>query len=311
MNIDQIRQRRQEVIDLHGEWTAHTIRLADDTYTLSKSNPERDQKLLANALHLNRIVQAVSDVVGRPLNQLRVLDLGCLEGMYAIEFAQHGAEVVGVDGRHANLEKARMAQAALSLENLQFIQDDARNLSVEKYGHFDVVLCIGLLYHLDAPDVFEFTERLADVCTRVAVIDTHYSHVPYEQRTYKGRTYHGHLFTEFTNETAEEKEKAAWAALDNPKSFWLTLPSLFNLLTDVGFTSAYTCFNPCTGRRLPDRDTFIAIKAEARQLSCVPMTSTRWTEEETLDVVGSPNASGFSRGVRKLRSLARGLKKKV
>jgi ubiquinone/menaquinone biosynthesis C-methylase UbiE len=308
MDIEQIRRRRQELIERYGEWTAHTIRLAEDTYTFPEDHPERDRKISLNALHLNRIVQAVADAAGRSLSELRVIDLGCLEGMYAVEFARHGAEVVGVEGRAANLEKARFAQEVLSLDNLRFVQDDVRNLSVEKYGRFDVVLCIGLLYHLDAPEVFEFTERMAEVCNRVAVIDTHFSHIPYEQRTYKGQTYHGHVFTEFTTETEEEKERAAWAALDNSKSFWPTLPSLFNLFADAGFTSAYTCFNPCMGGRWPDRDTFIALKGERRELYTVPSASARWSEEMGLDPSRETIPSGYlARGVRKLRGLARGV----
>jgi hypothetical protein len=30
-----------------------------------------------------------------------------------------------------------------------------RNLSEQRYGRFDVVLCVGLLYHLNEPDVLE------------------------------------------------------------------------------------------------------------------------------------------------------------
>ena len=46
------------------------------------------------------------------------------------------------------------------------MQDDVRNLSVEKHGEFDVVLCLGNLYHLGAPDVFSFAARLSEVCRR-------------------------------------------------------------------------------------------------------------------------------------------------
>src|ERR1044072_4235480 len=64
MDDQQIRRRRQEESDRHGEWTAHKIRLADDTYTFSGDHPDRDRKTASNALHLNRILQAVSDAAG-------------------------------------------------------------------------------------------------------------------------------------------------------------------------------------------------------------------------------------------------------
>src|SRR6185312_10010629 len=104
-----------------------------------------------------------------------ILDLACLEGQYALEFARQGAQSVGIEGRAENLEKARFAQRALQLDNVELHQDDVRNLSVAKYGHFDVVLCLGILYHLDAPDVFDFVERIASVCTGFAIFDTYIS----------------------------------------------------------------------------------------------------------------------------------------
>src|SRR3989442_14143808 len=100
--------------------------------------------------------RAFSDITNKPLDSLRVLDLACLEGLYGKEFARHGAAVFGKEGRKANIEKARFAKDALALENIRFVQDNVRNLSVQKYGYFDVVLCLGILYHLHVPDVFHF-----------------------------------------------------------------------------------------------------------------------------------------------------------
>ena len=84
---------------------------------------------------------------------LRILDLGCGEGIYSIELARHKAQVVAMDGRETHLEKVRFIKRALSLDSLEVVQDDVRNLSLAKYGKFDVVLCLGILYHLKAPDV--------------------------------------------------------------------------------------------------------------------------------------------------------------
>ncbi|MBC1220039.1 bifunctional 2-polyprenyl-6-hydroxyphenol methylase/3-demethylubiquinol 3-O-methyltransferase UbiG, partial [Nostoc sp. UCD120] len=85
---------------------------------------------------------------------MRILDLGCLEGLYSIGLALHGATVVGIEGREVNFQKAKFAKECLGLNNLEFIQDDVLNLSPEKYGYFDIVLCCGILYHLNVPEVF-------------------------------------------------------------------------------------------------------------------------------------------------------------
>jgi hypothetical protein len=42
------------------------------------------------------------------------------------------------------------------------VQGDVRDLSRQEHGLFTVVLSIGILYHLDAPDVFTFVERIAE-----------------------------------------------------------------------------------------------------------------------------------------------------
>src|SRR5438034_7278681 len=159
MDAQTIVNTKNDVIRNHGNWTAHNICLHDAIYTIA-------HRIVGDEVKLRRIVQCVFDLAGGTVEGLRILDLACLEGLYAIEFARHKAKCVGIEGREANIEKARFAKQVLSLENLEFVQDDARNLSAEKYGHFDVVLCLGLLYHLDAPDVFSFVEKLSEVCRR-------------------------------------------------------------------------------------------------------------------------------------------------
>ena len=47
--------------------------------------------------------------VRRIARGVRVLDLASLEGMYALELARRGADVVAIEGREANVEKARFA----------------------------------------------------------------------------------------------------------------------------------------------------------------------------------------------------------
>jgi len=60
-------------------------------------------------------------------------------------------------------------------------------------GEFDLVLCSGILYHLDAPDVFTFLESVASVTRRYAFIDTHISMSPWEKVSFKGKTITGFL----------------------------------------------------------------------------------------------------------------------
>src|SRR6185437_15435890 len=102
----------------------------------------------------------------------------CLEGAIAVEFAKHGARVLGIEGREDSVQRANFTAGALRLSNLSFVQDDVRNLSPERYGRFDVVLCLGLLYHLDAAGVVTLVHQLRHVASRVAFIETHVSLKP-------------------------------------------------------------------------------------------------------------------------------------
>lgn len=282
LKTKQLIPRRNEIVDRFGDWTAHNIHLGEDVYTFDQGHPQYLERLLAQGTHLRRVFQIASDTVHRPLSSLRVLDLGCLEGLYGIEFARHGAEVVGIEGREANIEKARFATEALSLKNITLHQDDVRNLSVERYGQFDVVLCLGILYHLEAPHVFAFLENIAEVCRRVTIIDTHVAINPNTPYVYKGLEYRGLEYKEFsTRTTKEDRLKAAWASLDNEKSFWLTRPSLLNILWRVGFTSVYTCQNPNIPGRWIDRDTLVAIKGQNQELLSTPLVNTLPQEPHT------------------------------
>ncbi len=264
MDSEAIRAEKKRIIKQHGKWTAHNIRLADDVYTISR-------KRFIDEFKQRRILQIVSDITNRPLEELRVLDLACCEGAYSVEFALHGAEVVGIEGREANIVKAQFAKDVLGLDRLTLIEDDVRNLRPKEHGMFDVVLCIGILYHLNVPDVFTFMERVASVCTRLAIIDTHLGITGDVSAKHKSVTYFGDTFREHDpDSSAEERMENPWASLSDPESFWLTRPSLDNLLAKVGFTSVYECHNPSEIYRPADRITLVAIKGTHHQVRSAP-----------------------------------------
>lgn len=265
MNTDDIDAERRQIIDEHGPWTAHNLHLGGGCYTIG-------DRIVGDEAKLRRIVQVVADTAGRPLHELRVLDLACLEGMYAIEFARHGASAIGIEGRTTNLEKARFVKQVLGLDALELVQDDVRNLDVATHGSFDVVLCLGILYHLDTPDVFSFLERIGDVCTGVAVFDTHVSLSGERSVEFGGRVYRGEDVPEHSAEsTAAERAGSLWASLDNVTSFWLTRASLCNALTASGFTSVFGCHVPAEPDKVADRVTLVAIKGGRQQLLSSPL----------------------------------------
>jgi len=278
MHIDQIREQKRGIVERYGPWTAGCIHLADQVYTFDE--PHWDTRL-------RRFLQIVVDLSGKPLESLRILDLACLEGQYGIEFALQGAHVQAIEGREANLAKVRFVKDALKLDNLALTLGDVRDLDEERYGRFDVVLCLGILYHLDAGDAVDFAERIWRVCQHMTIIDTHVSPDAAVSYTWKGHTYWGRYTDEHNSEaTAEEKLAATWSSLDNVRSFQFTRASLYNLLRHVGFTSVYECLNPYEyhnpnwPRPTPadghvvwkDRITLVAIKGRPQTLLSSPIT---------------------------------------
>jgi len=281
----ELRHALQEFIENHGAFTASSVHLGEGVYTREGTGSDR---------RLRCFVQAVADLAGKPLDQLRILDLACLEGHYAIEFALHGARAVGIEIREANLSKAGFLKKELGLNNVEFYQDDVRNLSETKYGRFDVVLCAGLLYHLDSPAVFELLDQVSGVCDRLAIFETFVSLEPVIPQVYKGRTYWGTDYVEHQDtDSAAEKYADLWSSIDNTRSFWLTKPSLCNALDHAGFTSVFVQLNPSLEQQPLDRHTFIAIKGQAARILSHPPTDQEvtldWTEKRFSTVRGEPN----------------------
>ena len=272
---DQMKQRKAEIVERYGPWTAHNIHLGNELYTING-------RLVGDEFKLRCILQVIADVAGKPLNELRVLDLACLEGLYAIELARHGASVVAIEGRRANIEKARFAKEALELSNLELFQDDVRNLTKERYGVFDVVLCMGILYHLDVPDAFSFVEAIGEVCQKFTIFDTEVSISGEKSYSYGGKLYWGiHRMEHKATSTLEERANALWASLDNPTSFCLTRASLFNLLSHVGFTSVCECHIPRVVKSF-GRIILLAMKGQPQAVVSSPLVNTlpqqKWPE---------------------------------
>jgi len=223
-------------------------------------------------------------------NAVKVVDLGCFEGGYTVDFAKNGYLATGIEVRTANYEKCLEAKAKSGLSNLSFIKDDARNLADK--GTFDIVFCSGLLYHFDKP--WEYLQALGKMTKKLLMLNTHYAEEvsplydmsPLVKKIYKrlfpgkvkqvdywlsglaknegkkGRWYH-----EFDEgETRENMEKSRKASIGNTRSFWLEKKDLIASIKEAGFTRVYEPFDILNEskfnayRMLHDRSIFIGVK---------------------------------------------------
>jgi hypothetical protein len=82
-----------------------------------------------------------------------ILELGSLEGAHSFILAEHPGvkRVVALEGREANLRKARFVQELLRIRNVEFAQANLEDADLTRLGNFDAIFCCGLLYHLPEP----------------------------------------------------------------------------------------------------------------------------------------------------------------
>ncbi|HRE46825.1 MAG TPA: class I SAM-dependent methyltransferase [Aggregatilineales bacterium] len=92
------------------------------------------------------------DEVGLPqdCSGMRVLDVGCRDGYFAFELERRGATVVGVDNIPAEETGFPIASAILG-SKVTYHVENVHNVTPEKYGTFDLILFLGILYHLRNP----------------------------------------------------------------------------------------------------------------------------------------------------------------
>jgi tRNA (mo5U34)-methyltransferase len=92
------------------------------------------------------------DALGLPSDcgGLRVLDIGCRDGFYAFELERRGANVLGIDYAEPAVTGFSIAAEALG-SRVDYRVENVYDLSPERDGLFDVVLFLGVLYHLRNP----------------------------------------------------------------------------------------------------------------------------------------------------------------
>ena len=128
--------------------------------------------------------------------------MGCLEGAISIFFAQNGFSTVGVDARSSHISKAEFASNVLGLSNrCSWICSDVTDQDFwQTIGKFDIIICSGLLYHIDACDIHPLLVNIFEHCKSkgIAVIDTNIASspvVPYvldNNLTLQGLYWHEH-----------------------------------------------------------------------------------------------------------------------
>jgi 2-polyprenyl-3-methyl-5-hydroxy-6-metoxy-1,4-benzoquinol methylase len=253
-------------------FTAHNIRLDNGTFT----KPEVGISMEADPW-CAAALRILDTVFPGQKSELRLADLGCLEGGYAVEFARMGFQVLGVEVRKENFAACQYVKANTDLPRLDLVCDNAWNIN--QYGSFDAVFCCGLLYHLDRPK--KFLEILSSVTKKLLIVQTHFStdqvsrKFPLSDVT-ENEGLRGRWYTEFaTDDAYQNREKSKWSSWDNRRSFWIRRDHLLQTIQDIGFDVVLEQFDGLGANivesmnsgyyHTDDRGTFIGIKASAHE----------------------------------------------
>jgi SAM-dependent methyltransferase len=172
------------------------------------------------------------------LSGLRVLDMGCSEGLYAFYAAAQGAsEVVGVDIDPHRIDKARFVAERLGMDQVRFevgnVLDPAYR---DTLPEFDLVLAWGFLHRV--PDPFNALIALGSI-SRAMSLEWDALAVPFASRLSlashpRGGDFEWKNVAGMTREQVRENAKGKQV---DRASFWHPTPGAVQAITRrLGFT---------------------------------------------------------------------------
>jgi tRNA (mo5U34)-methyltransferase len=161
VSLEERRKMIQRVEEL-GPWF-HNFELADGVWTNPRGDaPGFDYPARRWAV----IAPMVPDVRGK-----NCLDVGCSSGFFSLKLKDLGAhEVLGIDDgeQRRAIEQARFAAAQLG-HDIAFAERSIYELS-SLNRTFDLILCLGVFYHLKHPLLA--LEQLRTVCKGTLLLQT-------------------------------------------------------------------------------------------------------------------------------------------
>ena len=197
-------------------------------------------ELIFDQEHARRFVAARQAFLGPVLKDLRdaggitsVADVGCGVGYFSGFLSELGFDVVGSDGRVENVEEAkrRYPQIVFRYWNVEDSSLDGRDC-------YDLVLCVGLLYHLESP--IRALRNLSTIARKMLLIESY--------ATPQNRT------ALYLREEADLEDQSLTRL-----ALYASEATLIKICYQVGFGQVYR-FDP-----LPDHEDFRARSGRKRQ----------------------------------------------
>ncbi len=102
---------------------------------------------------------------------MSVADVGASNGYFSFEARKRGARVVAFDFRHKDNSGFGLAQYINGVNDIEHHQINVLDISRKRFGQFDVVLALGLLYHVADP--YRGLANCADLATKQLLVESY------------------------------------------------------------------------------------------------------------------------------------------
>jgi tRNA (mo5U34)-methyltransferase len=136
--------------------------------------PREDNRLAQRERYF---LDPLIELCGGDLKGRRVLDLACARGWWSLGAIRAGADYVyGVEGRAKRVQWANGVFSRFGVDRRRYRFEERNVFDIDNAEEFDVVLCLGLLYHVAKP--FELLERIGRWNSDLLVIDTSVNRYP-------------------------------------------------------------------------------------------------------------------------------------
>lgn len=163
MNQDEIRERVGHFSNWHYEFDLQGIKTP--IHNPTRINRHEQRKLY--------FFDPLVELFGGTLAGKRVLDLGCNAGFWSHSAIEAGCDfVMGIDAREQHIDQSNLVFEALEIEKgrYDFRCGNLFEIDFAALGMFDIVLCLGLLYHVSKP--MELFERINAINDDILLVDT-------------------------------------------------------------------------------------------------------------------------------------------
>jgi len=100
----------------------------------------------------NNIIETLKpDITKKPLNKVKILDIGCGGGLLSEPMSRLGADVVGIDASERNIEIAKLHAKKNNLK-IEYVCASPETFKTE--DKFDVILNMEIIEHVDNVDLY-------------------------------------------------------------------------------------------------------------------------------------------------------------